>query len=237
MKLALGLAIALAASGQEATVVAPDAYKLIFENDWVRVLRVHYAPHATIPVHRHPATPTIFVYLDDAGPVRFSHKGDHPSDVVRPPVKAGGIRVTSGAEEVHVVESLSDTPDDSLRIEMKTQNPEGGIYNQRIPPEAPAPAEPYVKVRFENRQFKITQAVCNPHVQCGDLEAGGSPGLLVSLGASGATLAAGTTKPLALAHGEAFWLEPGPSTPIANAGETTARFLWITLKTQPLHVK
>ena len=51
---------------QDPLVVAPQAYKLQFENDWVKVMRVHYAPHEVLPVHRHTETAAAFVYLNDS---------------------------------------------------------------------------------------------------------------------------------------------------------------------------
>lgn len=44
-------------STQDATKTAPHAYKLRFENEWVRVIRVHYEPREKIPAHTHTDTP------------------------------------------------------------------------------------------------------------------------------------------------------------------------------------
>src|SRR5690242_15543681 len=65
--------LALNSPAQDPFVVAPQAYKLQFENDWVRVVRVHYAPFEKLPAHDHPKGRTIFIYLNDGGPVRFKH--------------------------------------------------------------------------------------------------------------------------------------------------------------------
>ena len=56
------------AYGQDPYAVAPQAYQKQFENDTVRVTRVHYAPNEAIGEHEHPARPTIFIYPNDGGP-------------------------------------------------------------------------------------------------------------------------------------------------------------------------
>ena len=38
---------------QDPLKVAPQAYKLQFENEWVKVVRVHYAAHEKVVAHRH----------------------------------------------------------------------------------------------------------------------------------------------------------------------------------------
>src|ERR1041384_5522428 len=79
------------AFAQDPFKVAPQAYKLQFENDWVRIVRVHFDPHEKIASHDHPKLGTVYVYLKDGGEVRFSHTGTEPYALVRPPVKAGGL--------------------------------------------------------------------------------------------------------------------------------------------------
>ena len=58
--------IVLSAAAQDPFKVAPQAYQLEFENDWVKVTRVHYAPHEKIPAHDHTETGAAYVYLKDA---------------------------------------------------------------------------------------------------------------------------------------------------------------------------
>lgn len=44
-----------------------------FENDWVKVVRVHYAAGVSLPEHTHPPGTTAFVYLNDSTGVLFRH--------------------------------------------------------------------------------------------------------------------------------------------------------------------
>jgi hypothetical protein len=71
-----------------------DPCKLEFENEWVRVSRVAYAPFGKAKTHDHPAYPTVYVYTTDGGPIRFRHNDGIEID--RGSVKAGGIRFNRG---------------------------------------------------------------------------------------------------------------------------------------------
>lgn len=73
--------------GQDAVAALPNQYRLVFENERVRVVHVRYGPHERLPVHKHPETPTVYVYLTDSGPVRFEHS--EAVALVRRPIKAG----------------------------------------------------------------------------------------------------------------------------------------------------
>src|SRR5688572_7282865 len=98
---------------------APDNYKLEFENDWVRVSRVTYRPGDKLPVHEHPALPTVYVYVTDGGPIQFGHQ--QFAAARRGAVKAGQIRFNKGNKETHTTEYLGDTPSEYVRVELKTE--------------------------------------------------------------------------------------------------------------------
>src|SRR4051812_15941282 len=85
------LALAGHAGAQEPTTAAPNNYRLELDNEFVRVIRATLAPRDHVPVHQHPTLPTVYVYLTDAGPTRFTHIT--PSYTLeRAPVRAGGVR-------------------------------------------------------------------------------------------------------------------------------------------------
>lgn len=113
-------AAALAASGvlaQDPLLVLPHAYKLELENDWVKVVRVRYAPHETLKAHDHTQAAAAYVYLNDAGPVVFKH--DYGA-VTRPATKAGSFRLYKAVREIHEVENPNDAPSEFVRVELKT---------------------------------------------------------------------------------------------------------------------
>ena len=169
MRRALSLfALAIGAS------FAQDPCKLEFENEWVRISRVTYPPFGKSKTHAHPATPTVFVYTTDGGPIRFLHAEGYSID--RPAVKAGGIRFNRGMVEQHEVESLSDIPSEYLRIELKTEPLELPERDIRIPPSE--------NRGFENAQVRIEQLTCEPHQKCGTTDL---PSVVVNLNDGNAT--------------------------------------------------
>jgi hypothetical protein len=114
------LATAILACAQDPYSILPKNYSLEFENEYVRVSRVKYFPGDKLAVHSHPSIPTVYVYLTDGGPIRFSHKTPKFT-LERPPVKAGGVRFNRNARvETHEVEYLGDFPSEYLRVQLKT---------------------------------------------------------------------------------------------------------------------
>jgi hypothetical protein len=111
--------IPLALTGQNPLQTLPKNYQLVFENPVVQVMRVQYGAHEKLPLHNHSEKPTVYVYLTDSGPVRFSHVEEHPFALERRPVKAGTYRVSPGRIEKHTVENLGEIPSEFLRVELK----------------------------------------------------------------------------------------------------------------------
>ena len=106
--------------------IAPQTYHLDFENEYVRIVRVTLAAHETVPVHDHPSTPTVYVYTQDGGPIRFTHTRGPVLE--RAAVKQGQLRFSLGHPETHAVENLSDRPNCYLRVEMKMDKE--GLYRR-----------------------------------------------------------------------------------------------------------
>jgi hypothetical protein len=96
----------------------PPNYTTILTNNTFKVIRVHYGPHEKVPVHDHPAIPTVFVYLNNSGPVNIIHEEPKPETITRPPTHLGAFRIGPGIIERHAIENLSDLPSDFLRVEL-----------------------------------------------------------------------------------------------------------------------
>ena len=208
----------------------PRVYTPEFENARVRVTRVRYAPREKIASHDHPANPTVYVYLRDSGPVRFTHTGEEQFTLTRPAVKAGGFRLSRGAKETHAVESLTDQPTEYLRVEFKGLAVDRQVFRGRFPPEPPARRGRLArKVRYEDKQVRITRVTCAARSTCAGLGAGEAASLLVALTpASLKSEGAGTEVSLAL--GQTMWAEAGAAPAFANASGRPAEFLRIDLK-------
>jgi mannose-6-phosphate isomerase-like protein (cupin superfamily) len=227
-----------AAFSQEATQTVPWAYKLQFENEWVRVIRVHYEPREKLPAHAHTKWPCVYVYLNDGGPVIFRHKDwDHP-ELTRPATKAGSIRVspTSAVNEIHEVDNPNDTPSDFLRVEFKTEPVGRESLRGRFYREAYPTNENYRKIQFENEQIRVTRLACAPRKSL-EVAAGSSePALFVSLSAGRARIKS-AAKEIALGLGQTIWTPIGQQERFENLGEAPLEFLWIDLKTAPVNTK
>jgi len=89
----------------------PKHYTVEFENDRVRVLRVHYAPGEKSTMHGHPDC--VLVALADAK-ARFHHPDGTSQDA---DIKAGQIMWTPAVE--HQPENVSGTLIDAILVELK----------------------------------------------------------------------------------------------------------------------
>src|SRR5690242_3174492 len=79
-----------AASGQDATSVAPKNYKVELENDLVRVVRVTYGPHEKTPMHEHQGNAVVIVVLQGGG--RMRQTNEDGTIVDGKTEKAGSVR-------------------------------------------------------------------------------------------------------------------------------------------------
>ena len=150
------LALAAGFAWNAAAEISSTDATLEFENPWVRIMRVHYAPHEKTAVHDHPPTPTVYVYVTDGGRLRLSHEGEEP--VMRPPVKQGGIRFQKGVSERHAVEEMDGVESQYIRIELKTQPVDLPVEDVR---RAPADSTPY-----ESGMIRIVRVHCAAHAAC-----------------------------------------------------------------------
>jgi len=234
--LATVLLLAAPALAQDPVKVAPQAYKLDFENDWVKVLRVHYAAKEKIPEHDHPATGAAYVYLNDSGPVIFKHIGLSYGVITRPAVKARSFRVWYAVKETHEVENTGDTPSDSVRIEFKTEPANAMSLRGKLQPEEYPADENFQKVQFENEQIRATRLAVAPNKKLAISTGANEPALLVALTPANFKFKKGKAGPskLSLDAGNTRWIEQGAMVEFENTGGAPAELLRFDLKTKPL---
>lgn len=216
---------------QDASVVAPQAYRIEFENARVRVTRASYEAREIIKSHEHPKLPTVYVYLTDSGPIRFIHTGDENFTNIRPAVKAGSFRLARAANETHEVESLSDRRSDFLRIELKDLVVDKETFRGRFPPETTQTATGSEKISFDSRQLRIVRVTCAPVKVCRTV-AQTAPYLLVALNTAPLKTAAGSgaLSDLKMNSGNTLWVESGEQLHLENPGSAPVRFLRIEFK-------
>ena len=107
----VALAFALPAAAQDAAKVDAKHYKVEFENDQVRVLRIKYGPKEKSVMHEHPNSVAVFI---TDGHVKFTGADGKSQDQM---VKAGSSVWTPGAK--HLPENLGDKPFELVLVELK----------------------------------------------------------------------------------------------------------------------
>ncbi len=108
-----------AAAAEDATVAAPEHYRVEFENDLVRVVRVSYRPHEKSPMHDHQGNPAVIVSLKSGGRMHFMYPDGSTSEGKRE--EAGTVRFMPERTPFrHAGEDAADNPIEVIRIELKT---------------------------------------------------------------------------------------------------------------------
>jgi len=224
------------ASAQDPLKVAPQAYKLEFENEWVMVTRVHYGPYEKIPEHDHTERSSAYVYLNDGGPIIFKHINLPYADITRKETKAGSFRLYKGLKEVHAVENPTGIPSDFLRVEFKTepvndQSLRGKFYRESYPQ-----GENFHKVQFENEQIRITRLVIAPRASLEVSANATEPALFVALTPSRfkARGQKNKTARISLEQGRTHWLSVNQRQQLENIGGGAAELLRFEFKTKPV---
>ena len=218
----------MCASAQNPLQTLPNNYKLIMENEWARVIKVHYAPHEKVPVHSHTIGPAVYVYLADGGRVLFQHV-DPNVLAIRPPIKQGAFRMYHALVERHSVENDSDLPSDYLRIELKALPPGSPNPEGRFAPPTLSAGQNQEKVEFEDDNIRIVRSVCWQHQVCDSryilsaaLEIAFTPAMLAQHGA--------TVECIQLQSEQVRWVTPIADEEVWNPGETTSHILRIEFK-------
>lgn len=233
--LLLTLGMSAIAAAQDPLKVAPRNYKLEFENDYVRVIRVHYGAKESVGPHDHSDYATAYVYLNDAGPVKFKHIGLSYGAITRPDVKAGSFRLYKAVKEIHEVENISDTATDFLRVEFKTDPVEPNTLRGKYFREDASAGENLEKMQFENAQVRITRMICAPGKTLNLSTAANEPALLLSLTPAQFTITAAKTRvKQTLDPGKTLWMAAGEKKQLQNSGTSPAELLRFELKTKPI---
>jgi quercetin dioxygenase-like cupin family protein len=107
----LMLATVAPAFAQDPVKVDPKHYKLEFENDEVRVLRITYGPHEKSVMHEHPGAVAIFL-TDGKG--KFTLPDGTTQDI---PIKAHTTQFTPAGK--HLPENTGDQPFELVLVELK----------------------------------------------------------------------------------------------------------------------
>ena len=209
------------ALGQSASL--PSNYQVTFENAWVKVTAVRYAPFEKVAAHTHTPYASAYVYLNDGPPVIFKHAGEKGTAATRAATKAGAFRVYRGLDEVHEVENTGNAPSEFLRVEMKTAPLDPGTFWGKF--ERPAMPAPEPIAQFNHSQVRISRLWLLSG-QATEIVSATEPALLIAL-----------AKGAGLNVGEARWLDASSRTRLTNAGQPPIDLLRFDFKTRPVETR
>lgn len=91
--------------------IAPDLHTVIFEDDKVRVLKVHVEPGATAAMHWHPRN---INYVLKPGKLRFEKEDGSTVEI-----ELSEGQVTNSGEASHAVESIGESAVETIQVEFK----------------------------------------------------------------------------------------------------------------------
>jgi len=129
---------ASSALAQDPTKVEPKHYRLMFENDRVQVVSVHYGPHEKSEMHDHPGGVVVIV---NGGHLRFTDQNGKVTEVYS---KAGEARWFPPFK--HKVENVGDEPYNAVYVGMKGKVTEVGANPK---PDSPVPQDELAKILLE----------------------------------------------------------------------------------------
>jgi hypothetical protein len=98
-------------AGQDPAIVDSGHYKVEFENESVRILRIKYGPGEKSVMHGHPAT--VAMFLNDAS-FRFTFPDGRVEDGT---VTAGQVMYFDALE--HLPENTGSEPFEVIAVELK----------------------------------------------------------------------------------------------------------------------
>lgn len=147
------LAAAVPIRAQEAATTAGYSVKVEFENEQIRVTRVHYAPHAKSPMHSHTGRAVVAITP--------SHLRVTTSDGMTKETERHAGEIYWGDSVTHSAENLSDAPLETVEIEVKRATTPGvGVTAAAVDPAklkepVPVEQEPHHHVVLQNQYARV----------------------------------------------------------------------------------
>jgi quercetin dioxygenase-like cupin family protein len=133
-----------------------QGFTLELENQWVRVLRLKLAPHATTGRHQHPES--IVVFLTEGVIGKSTTDGRRGRQIHR----AGDVlAMLDDNGQGHIDENLSDQPLEAIVVELKPGAPSSApvtLDPVRLDPE-------HHPVVTEGRRVRVIRTILEPHLK------------------------------------------------------------------------
>ncbi len=218
-------ASAALAQGLDPLTADPQHYHLEIQNQWVRVIREHMAPHDTMRMHQHPAPGAVIVFLTARHNRLISPDGR--SQELRDP--AG--QVMWSAASTHRSENLSGDAFEAVQIEPKAPDGAAGAFSPGKRDAAAVDPKHY-QIVLENEYVRVLRVSIGPHEKLAFHEHPATGAVLVHLTDQHLrlTLADGTSRETHYAVGQVHWADPAAAHQDENLSDTELRFVRVELK-------
>jgi len=230
MRKVVMLAAALAACtalalAQDPAKVDPKHYKVEFENEQVRVLRISYGPGEKSVMHEHPANVAVFLTASSG----MFTLPDGKTQKTK--WNAGDVKWDAGGK--HLPQNVGDKPFQLVLVELKG-NP--GVAQ---PPVAldPLRVDPkHYKLELENDQVRVLRITYGPHEK--SVMHGHPANVAIFLTESHGkfTTPDGTTRTADWKTGDVMWDAGGQHLP-ENTGDRPFQLIVVELKGKPAGAK
>jgi quercetin dioxygenase-like cupin family protein len=220
--------VAFTAKAQDPVKVDPEHYKVEFENDQARVLRVHFGPKESSPMHEFP--PSARVCLTDG-----SYKWTLADGKTEEHTCEAGWAGYRPAQK-HAFENLSDKDFEVIIAELKS-NPvatQPGGTRSALDPTKVDPR--HHKVEVENDQVRVLRMHLGPKESSPMHEHPPAVLVLLTDARLKITLADGKTEERTRTAGEARY-RPAEKHAVENLNDKDYEIIIVELKAQPAAVK
>jgi hypothetical protein len=146
---------------QDPVKVAPDIYKVLLENDQVRVLEIRMKPGGKSPMHSHPA---FIIYSFTDSKTRFTTPEGKTNEME---IKAGEAAWSEAV--THAVENVGRTQSYVLNIEMKAppKKVDQSTETMEVVQDPAKVAPKRYKLLLENERVRVLEAWDRPGEKVG----------------------------------------------------------------------
>jgi quercetin dioxygenase-like cupin family protein len=206
------------ALAQDPVSVDATHYKVMLENDQVRVLRIHYNPKEKSVMHEHPASVVVFLNTSKA---KFTlPDGSTTTDGGG---KAGSVRFTDAGK--HLPENIGATPIEAVLVELKGKP--GMSSAVALDPVKIDPTRH--KVEVENDRVRVLRVKLKPRDKTKEHEHPNGVAIYLTDTSAKFTLADGKTREGGGKRGEANWAAAEKHT-VQSTSARPAEIILVELK-------
>ena len=205
------------ALAQDPVKVDAKHYKVLLENDQVRVLKIKYNPKEKSVMHEHPAG--VAVFLTD-GPTKFTLPDGSSVDASG---KAGEVRFTEAGK--HLPENTGTAPMEIVLVELKGKSM--GSAKVSLDPVKVDPA--HHKVEVDNDRVRVLRINFKPHDKTAEHEHPNAVAVFLTDTKAKFILPGGKTREASSKKGDAIWA-PGERHSVENLSDKATEVILIELK-------